>query len=98
MRKSQWSSLSTDDVEDKVSRRFEHWLTYRKPTLGDTPKVLATLDSPAIGGHDVRGRADDGERHGVDERPSVLSGRGVVLLDRRLVDLDALGDDDLANL
>ena len=66
--------------------------------LGDTPTVLATLDSPAIRSGDVLLATNDGEGHGLDERACVLETGVVVLLERRGVDLDVLGLDDGANL
>lgn len=66
--------------------------------LGDTPTVLATLDSPAIRSGDVLLAANDGEGHGLDERACVLKTGVVVLLERRGVDLDVLGLDNGANL
>jgi len=65
--------------------------------LGDTPAVLATLDSPAIRSGDVLLAANDGEGHGLDERACVLKTGVVVLLERRGVDLDVLGLDNGAN-
>jgi hypothetical protein len=66
--------------------------------LGDTPAVLATLDSPAIGSGDVLLATNDGERHRLDKRACVLETGVVVLLERRGIDLDVLGLDDGANL
>ena len=66
--------------------------------LGNTPCVLAALDGAAVGGGDVLFAADDGEGHGVDERVGVLQGGVVVFIERGLVDFDALGVDDAADL
>jgi len=66
--------------------------------FGHTPSVLAALDGAAVVGLDVLFRADDREGHGIDEAAGVLHGGGIVVLERRGVDLDALGVDDLAHL
>lgn len=66
--------------------------------LGNTPRVLATLDDAAIASLDVLLGTDDGERHGGHEAASVLSSGLIVLLDRGLVDLDVLGLNDRDNL
>ena len=63
--------------------------------LGNTPKVLATLDDTPVGGLDVLSRADDGKRHGVGKHTSMLRGSLVVGLDRGLVNTDPLRSDDL---
>lgn len=66
--------------------------------FGDAPSVLAALDGAAIVGLDVLLRANDGEWHGGDEAAGMLETWLVVLLERWLVDLDALGFDDGAYL
>lgn len=66
--------------------------------LGDTPSVLATLDGAAVGCGDILFAADDGKRHGVDQRLGVLHGGIVVFLERRLVDFDTLGVNNVADL
>lgn len=66
--------------------------------LGDTPGVLATLDDAAVTGLDILLRANDSKRHGVHEAAGVLSGGFIILLDRRLVDLDVLGLNNGDNL
>jgi len=66
--------------------------------LGDTPAVLAALDSPAIRSGDVLLAANDGERHCLDEGACVLETGVVILLEGRGVDLDVLGFDDGTNL
>jgi len=66
--------------------------------LGDTPAVLAALDSPAIWGGNILLAANDGEGHGLDERACVLETGVIVFLKRWGVDLDVLGLDDGANL
>lgn len=66
--------------------------------LGDTPRVLATLNDAAITSLDILLGTDNGERHGVHKAASVLGSGLVVLLDRGLVDLDVLGLDDRDNL
>lgn len=65
--------------------------------LGDTPRVLATLNDAAITSLDILLGTDNGERHGVHKAASVLGSGLVVLLDRGLVDLDVLGLDDRDN-
>jgi hypothetical protein len=66
--------------------------------FGHTPSVLAALDGAAVVGLDVLFGTDNGEGHGIDEAAGVLHGGSVVVLERRGVDLDALGVDDLAHL
>lgn len=66
--------------------------------LGNTPRVLATLDNAAVAGLDVLLRADDSEGHSSHKATGVLGGGLVVLLDRGLVDLDVLGLNDRDNL
>lgn len=66
--------------------------------LCDTPRVLTTLDGTAVCGGDVLFAADDGEGHGGDEGLGVLESGFVVLLKRGLVDFDALGFDNAADL
>lgn len=66
--------------------------------LGNTPRVLTTLDDAAIAGLDVLLRADDGKRHSGHKATRVLGSSLVILLDRGLVDLDVLGLDDAHNL
>lgn len=66
--------------------------------LGNTPRVLAALDGAAIVGLNVLLGANDGEGHGVDEAVGVGHSGGIVVLERRLVDLDALSINNLANL
>lgn len=66
-------------------------------TLGHAPEVFAALDDAAVGGLDVLRGADDGEGDGVLEDARVV-GALVVRLDRRGVDADALGSNDLPNL
>lgn len=66
--------------------------------LGNTPRVLATLDDAAVASLDVLLGTDDRERHGGHEAASVLSSGLIVLLDRGLVDLDVLGLNDRDNL
>lgn len=67
-------------------------------TLCDSPEVLSSLDGPAVGGDNVESGSDDRERHGRRERSSVLGRCLVVVLDRRLVDADSLGGNNLADL
>lgn len=59
--------------------------------LGNTPRVLTTLDNAAIVGLDVLLGTDDGERHSSHEASGVLNSSFVILLDRGLIDLDVLG-------
>lgn len=59
--------------------------------LGNTPRVLTTLDNAAIVGLDVLLGPDNGERHSSHEASGVLSSSFVILLDRGLIDLDVLG-------
>lgn len=66
--------------------------------LGNTPRVLTTLHDTAVSSLDVLLGADDRERHGGHETARMLSGSLIVLLDRRLVDLDTLGLNDGTNL
>lgn len=66
--------------------------------LGNTPGVLATLDDTAVVGLDVLLGTDNGERHSSHQAAGVGSGVLVILLDRRGVDLDALGLNDTADL
>lgn len=66
--------------------------------LGNTPRVLTTLDDAAIAGLDVLLGADDGKRHSGHKATRVLGSSLVILLDRGLVDLDVLGLDDAHNL
>ena len=66
--------------------------------LSNTPRVLTTLDDAAIVRLDILFRADHSERHGGNQAAGVL-GRGlVILLDRRLINLDVLGLDDGTDL
>ena len=66
--------------------------------FGNTPSVLTTLDNTAIVGLDILLGTDHGERHGSHQAAGVGSGVLVILLDRRGVDLDALGLNDTADL
>ena len=66
--------------------------------LGHAPQVLAALDRPPVRGRHVLGGADDRERHCLGQDARVLRADLVVGLHGRLVDADALGLDDLANL
>lgn len=66
--------------------------------LGNTPRVLSSLDDTAIAGLDVLLGSDDSERHGGHQAAGMLSGGLVVLLNRWLVDLDALGLNDSSDL
>lgn len=66
--------------------------------FGDTPRVLATLDNAAVAGLDVLLGSDDSERHGGHQTAGMLGGGLIVLLNWRLVDLDALGLDDSSDL
>lgn len=66
--------------------------------LGDTPRVLATLDDAAITGLDILLGTNNGEGHGVHKAAGVLGSGLVVFLDRGLVDLDVLGLNDGDNL
>ena len=93
--KSQWFSFSTKDTGNQY--RTETYEEQRH-TLGNTPEVLAALDDTAIGRLDILLRTDNGKRYGGQEAACVL-GRGlIVLLDRWLVDLDALGLNDSSDL
>ena len=67
-------------------------------TFGNSPKVFTTLDGAAVLGRHVLSRTDDREGHSSLEDTGVLSGRIVVRLNLGLVDTDALGGDDFANL
>jgi hypothetical protein len=66
--------------------------------LGNTPGVLATLDCATVVGLDVLLGADDGEGHGVNQAVGVLHGGSIIVLERGLVDLNALSINDLADL
>ena len=66
--------------------------------LSDTPGILTALDGAAVVGLNVLLGANDGERHSVDQAVSVRHGGSIVVLERGLVDLDALSINDLANL
>jgi hypothetical protein len=66
--------------------------------FGNTPGVLAALDSAAVGGGDIALGADDGEGHGSDKGAGVLEASLVVFFERWGVNLDALGFDDGADL
>ena len=66
--------------------------------LGNTPRILTALDDAAISRLDILLGTDDSERYGGQEAACVL-GRGlIVLLNRWLVDLDALGLNDSSDL
>lgn len=66
--------------------------------FGNAPGVLATLDDAAVTGLNVLLGADDGEGHGDHQAAGVLGSSLVILLDGRLVDLDALGLNDSPDL
>ena len=66
--------------------------------LGNTPGVLSTLDTAAVGSGDILLGTNNGKRHGSDEGLSVSEGGFVVFFEGRRVDLDALGLDDVADL
>ena len=66
--------------------------------FSDTPCVLPTLNGTAVISLDVFLRANNGERHSVDETLSVLQGGYVILLKWRLVNLDTLCFNDCTNL
>lgn len=66
--------------------------------FGNTPGVLTTLDDATIAGLDVLLRTNDGEGHSSQKASGVLSGSLIVLLDRRLIDLDVLGLNDRDDL
>lgn len=59
--------------------------------FGYTPGVLATLDNLALVVLDVLLGSNNGERHGGHQATGVGSGVFIVLLNRRLVNLDTLG-------
>jgi hypothetical protein len=61
----------------------------------NTPRVLSAFHDAAVGRLDILLAADDGEGHSLHELLRVLSGSLVILLDWRLVDLDALCLDDV---
>lgn len=65
--------------------------------LCHTPKVVTSLDGPAIASLHVLRRANDGEGHSAHERLCMLCAGLVVDLDGRRVDADALRVDDFAD-
>jgi hypothetical protein len=66
--------------------------------LGNSPRVLSALHDAAVRGLHILLAADDGERHGGHQAAGVLGSGLIILLDRGLVDLDALSLDNGANL
>jgi hypothetical protein len=66
--------------------------------LSNTPRVLTSLYNAAIAGLDILLGSDNSERHSSHKATRVLGGGLVILLDRRLVDLDALGLNDSSDL
>jgi len=95
-RKSQWFSFST--VETASFQSHSHGKESARHTLRNSPKVFSSLDNTTVGGSDVFGGSDDGERHGVEKHSSVFSSGFVISIDRGLVNADALSGDYLANL
>ena len=74
-----------------LKQRIEH-------TLSNTPEIFSSLYNAAIWGLNVLRAANDGERHCVCENASVLRARLVFGVNGRLIDADALSNDDLPNL
>lgn len=66
--------------------------------LGHTPRVLTTLDNTSIAGLNILLGADNGKGHSGHQAACVLCGSLVILLNRWLVDLDALSFDDGTDL
>ena len=66
--------------------------------LGNTPRVLTSLDDATVSRLNVLLGTNNRERDGSQEATCVLSSSLIVLLDRWLVDLDALGLDDSSDL
>lgn len=62
--------------------------------LGDTPRILATLDSTAVCGGDVLLGSYHREWHGVDELVCIWQDGIIFVIERWLVNLDALCLDD----
>lgn len=67
-------------------------------TFGDTPKVFTSLDNSPIRSLNILGGADDGERNRVQEELSMLSGGLILRIHGRLINMDVLRSNDIANL
>ena len=66
--------------------------------LSDAPRVLTALDDAPITGLHILLRADNSEGHRRHQAPGVLSGSLIILLNWRLVNLDALSLNDSTDL
>ena len=66
--------------------------------LGNTPRVLSSLDNPAISALNILLGTDNSEWHSSHETAGMLGSSLVILLDRWLVDLDVLSLDDRDDL
>jgi hypothetical protein len=66
--------------------------------LGNTPRVLSSLDNATIGALNILLGADNSEWHSSHKTAGMLGGSLVILLNRRLVDLDVLSLNDRNNL
>lgn len=66
--------------------------------LSNTPSILSALDGSAVVGLNVLLRSDDREGHGINQTTCMLHSGGIVILERRSVNLDALSINDLTHL
>ena len=66
--------------------------------LGNTPRVLTTLDNTSIAGLNILLGTNNGKGHGGHQAAGVLCGSLVILLNRWLIDLDTLSFDDGTDL
>lgn len=65
--------------------------------LSNTPSILSTLDDAAISSLDVLFATDHGKGHSCHQSTSMLCSSLIVILDRWLIDLDALSFNNISN-
>jgi len=92
--KSQWFSFSTENtIRTQLGRKRR-----KRRTFGHTPQIFTSFDNTTIGCLDVLSRADDGEGNCVRKDTRVAGASLVIIIDRGLVDADALCGDDFTDL
>ena len=83
---------------DKNRAEFLEVAVFLILDLGNTPRILATLDNTSIAGLNILLGTDNSKGHGGHQAAGVLRSSLVILLDRWLVDLDTLSFDDGTDL
>lgn len=65
--------------------------------FGNAPRILSALGDAAFRSLDILLTANHGKRHGSHESARMLYGRLIIVFNGRLIDLDALGFNDISN-